>query len=125
MHAPSGTASRHDARYLRLMRGLLGGAATAAALLIVAGSVPAEAHPPVRLMCADWKGEAPDYFRSIPRRAPRQCTIAHEDWASYQMLNFINARWRDFGRPYAKATVTVTGNMNYRAPGVVTAYRRR
>ena len=40
------------------------------ALLPQAASAQAQTHPPVRLMCADYNGEAPDYYRSIPRKSP-------------------------------------------------------
>jgi hypothetical protein len=90
-----------------------------------AASAQAQMHPPVRLMCADYNGEAPDYYRSIPRKSPVRCLISRENWVHAQQLAFVSATPSGFGQPYARARVTVTGNGGFRASGTVTAYRRR
>jgi hypothetical protein len=80
------------------------------------------APKPVRLLCNRFVGRR---GRNVAYRAtsPRRCSVWRADWAHYQALTFVKARWSGWGNSTARARVTLTGNSGYRAPGRIKAYR--
>jgi hypothetical protein len=79
---------------------------------------------PVRLLCnkfSDRRGRNVAYNT----KAPRRCAVWRANWAHYQALTFIQAKWTGWGQPTARARVTITGNSGYRERARIKAYRLR
>jgi glucose/arabinose dehydrogenase len=79
---------------------------------------------PVRLLCNKFIGRR---GRNVAyrTRAPRRCAIWRANWAHYQALTFIKARWTGWGKPTARARVTITADSGYRERARIKAYRLR
>jgi hypothetical protein len=60
-----------------------------------------------------------------PQVRPRKCAVWREGWAHFQALTFVEASWRGWGASRAVGRVTITGNSNFRAPGIVILTRLR
>jgi hypothetical protein len=79
---------------------------------------------PVRLLCNKFVGRR---GRNVAyrTRAPRRCNVWRANWAHYRALTFIRGKWTRWGKPTARARVTITSNSGYRARARIKAYRLR
>jgi hypothetical protein len=113
-----------DAEEITSMKNLRGLAAALclAVLTAWAAAVPAHAAP-VHLVCNRWD----QYGNNIPylTARPRQCSIWRAEWAHYQSVTFVRARWKSWGGSVARGRAVAVYNMGSRVSISLRAYRLR